>query len=185
MSEEDIKKLRHSFTNPFREDLPKPKINQFGHTILTDNEICELDLSDFKIEQNPDGSMSLNKPLMQNFIDAYVQQNESEKDNTEVFIQPIESDLLTKLISELDEMKEDKSKPFLKTSSTNTTKPEINIASSDTMKSCANDKCLYALPKDATFCLKCGTYQAPKFCTECGYKFPGIEKFCPDCGTKR
>ena len=40
MSDEEIKKqLRHSFTNPFREDLPKPKINQFGHTILTDNEI--------------------------------------------------------------------------------------------------------------------------------------------------
>jgi predicted nucleic acid-binding Zn-ribbon protein len=25
----------------------------------------------------------------------------------------------------------------------------------------------------------------PKFCTECGYSFPGMEKFCPDCGTKR
>jgi membrane protease subunit (stomatin/prohibitin family) len=53
------------------------------------------------------------------------------------------------------------------------------------MKSCANEKCLYGLPKEATFCLKCGTYQAPKFCTECGFKFPGMEKFCPDCGTKR
>jgi hypothetical protein len=27
--------------------------------------------------------------------------------------------------------------------------------------------------------------QMPKFCTECGYSFPGMEKFCPDCGNKR
>jgi len=182
MSEQDIKKLRHSFTNPFREDLPKPKINQFGHTILTDNDICELDLSEFKIDQNPDGSVTLNKPLMQSFIETYVQHSQPEAEQSETFIKPIESDLLTKLISELDDMKEDKSKPFLKTSvsETDAAKTTQNVS-----KSCANEKCLYCLPKEATFCLKCGTYQGPKFCTECGFKFPGMEKFCPDCGTKR
>jgi RNA polymerase subunit RPABC4/transcription elongation factor Spt4 len=44
---------------------------------------------------------------------------------------------------------------------------------------------MYILPKDAKYCLKCGTAQMPKYCTECGYSFPGMEKFCPDCGTKR
>jgi membrane protease subunit (stomatin/prohibitin family) len=44
---------------------------------------------------------------------------------------------------------------------------------------------MYDLPKDAKFCLKCGTAQMSKFCTECGYNFPGMEKFCPDCGNKR
>ena len=183
MSEEDIKKLRHSFTNPFREDLPKPQINQFGHTILTDNEICELDLSEFKIAQNPDGSVTLNKPLMQSFMETYIQQSEPEK--PELDIKKIESDLLTKLISELDDMKEDKSRPFLKPESSNIRIVEepgnINVHSKD----CLNKKCLYALPKDAKFCLNCGTAQLTQFCTECGYSFSGMEKFCPDCGKKR
>ena len=52
-------------------------------------------------------------------------------------------------------------------------------------KNCLNQDCMYNLPKDAKFCLKCGTAQMPKFCTECGYNFPGMEKFCPDCGNKR
>lgn len=186
MSEEDIKKLRHSFTNPFREDLPKPKINQFGHTILTDNDICELDLSEFKIEQNPDGSVSLNKPLMQNFMDTYVQQAKPESENSEVFVNPIENDLLTKLISELDDMKEDKSKPFIsKPSSKTTVDKKASVQKPEDFKSCFNKDCMYCLPIDAKYCLKCGTAQMPKYCTECGYSFPGMEKFCPDCGTKR
>jgi RNA polymerase subunit RPABC4/transcription elongation factor Spt4 len=185
MSEEDIKKLRHSFTNPFREDLPKPKINQFGHTILTDNDICELDLSEFKIEQNPDGSVSLNKPLMQNFMDTYVQQTEPESEKSEVFVNPIECDLLTKLISELDDMKEDKTKPFIKPESANIQIVQESSNVSVHYKDCLNKMCLYALPKDAKFCLKCGTAQLSQFCTECGYSFPGMEKFCPDCGMKR
>ena len=53
------------------------------------------------------------------------------------------------------------------------------------IKSCLNKDCLYGLPKEAKFCLKCGTAQMPKFCTECGFSFPGMEKFCPDCGNKR
>jgi RNA polymerase subunit RPABC4/transcription elongation factor Spt4 len=52
-------------------------------------------------------------------------------------------------------------------------------------KNCLNKDCMYNLPKDAKFCLECGTHQLPKFCTECGYSFPGMEKFCPDCGKKR
>ena len=152
MSEEDIKKLRHSFTNPFREDLPKPKINQFGHTILTDNDICELDLSEFKIEQNPDGSVSLNKPLMQNFMDTYVQQAKPESENSEVFVNPIENDLLTKLISELDDMKEDKSKPFIsKPSSKTTVDKKASVQKPEDFKSCFNKDCMYCLPIDAKF----------------------------------
>jgi RNA polymerase subunit RPABC4/transcription elongation factor Spt4 len=53
------------------------------------------------------------------------------------------------------------------------------------MKNCANENCLYALPIDAKFCLKCGTAQLAKFCVECGFKFLAMEKFCPDCGNKR
>ena len=71
------------------------------------------------------------------------------------------------LISELDEM------------DGTTERKQIEI------KNCLNQDCKYNLPKDAKFCLKCGTPQMSKFCTECGYSFPGTEKFCPDCGNKR
>jgi hypothetical protein len=53
------------------------------------------------------------------------------------------------------------------------------------LKDCSNPECLYALPLDAKFCLKCGTAQLAKFCVECGFKFLAMEKFCPDCGNKR
>ena len=87
---------------------------------------------------------------------------------------------------ELDDIKEDKSKPFLKPESSNfLTVEESNNIASTVYKSCLNKQCLYGLPKDAKFCLKCGTAQLSQFCTECGYSFPGMEKFCPDCGTKR
>ena len=52
-------------------------------------------------------------------------------------------------------------------------------------KDCSNAECLYTLPVEAKFCLKCGTAQLKKFCTECGFNFKIEEKFCPDCGTKR
>lgn len=186
MSDEEIKKqLRHSFTNPFREDLPKPKINQFGHTILTDNEIEEVDLSSFKVEQNPDGSVSLNKDILNAFASNYMPGNDQEDDAEEVNIIPIKSDLFGQLISELDDLKEDKSKPFMKPESSNVLMAEECSNINTNSKSCLNKQCLYALPKDAKFCLKCGTAQLAQFCTECGYGFPGMEKFCPDCGTKR
>jgi len=74
------------------------------------------------------------------------------------------------LISELDEM-----------DGTNVRKSNDNKL----FKNCSNKDCLYSLPKDAKFCLKCGLSDAKQFCTECGYNFPGMEKFCPDCGNKR
>ena len=62
---------------------------------------------------------------------------------------------------------------------------ERKQAENQWFKPCSNKDCMYNLPKDAKFCLECGTAQMPKFCTECGYSFPGLEKFCPDCGNKR
>mgnify|MGYP000090220965 FL=1 len=186
MSDEEIKKqLRHSFTNPFREDLPKPKINQFGHTILTDNEIEEVDLSSFKVEQNPDGSVSLNKDILDAFANNYLANSNQTDDEEEINIIPIKSDLFCQLISELDDLKEDKSKPFSMSESSNVLMVEESSNINTHSKNCLNKQCLYNLPKDAKFCLKCGTAQLSQFCTECGYSFPGMEKFCPDCGTKR
>jgi RNA polymerase subunit RPABC4/transcription elongation factor Spt4 len=83
------------------------------------------------------------------------------------------------------DIKEDKSKPFFKPESSNVLIPEEASNIDAHFKSCLNKQCLYGLPKDAKFCLKCGTAQLSQFCTECGYNFPGMEKFCPDCGTKR
>jgi RNA polymerase subunit RPABC4/transcription elongation factor Spt4 len=119
-------------------------------------------------------------------MDTYVQQTEPESEKSEVFVNPIECDLLTKLISELDDMKEDKTKPFIsKTNSKTTVGNKDSSENSEHFKSCFNKDCMYILPKDAKYCLKCGTAQMPKYCTECGYSFPGMEKFCPDCGMKR
>ena len=52
MDEEEIKKLRASFTNPYREDLPKTHKNQFGHTILGDEREIDLSLVCTKIDDN-------------------------------------------------------------------------------------------------------------------------------------
>jgi RNA polymerase subunit RPABC4/transcription elongation factor Spt4 len=83
-------------------------------------------------------------------------------------------------------MKEDKSKPFIsKPDSKKTADEKVIVEKPEHFKSCFNKDCMYCLPKDAKYCLKCGTAQMPKYCTECGYSFPGMEKFCPDCGTKR
>ena len=80
------------------------------------------------------------------------------------------SKTIAELISELDEM----DGTF-----------ERRQTENHNFKSCSNENCLYDLPVDAKFCLKCGTAQMPKFCTECGFHFMNEEKFCPDCGTKR
>ena len=192
MSEEEIKSLRFSFTNPYREDLPKHRVNQFGHTILSENE--DFNPADMNVEVDQNGEISANPKMsildseqFSKLVDSHMKQNEFQPDDIEpVEIRTVESDLLTRLIAELDDIKEDKSKPFLKPESSNVLMIEesSNIAPTS-YKSCLNKQCLYGLPKDAKFCLKCGTAQLSQFCTECGYSFPGMEKFCPDCGTKR
>jgi RNA polymerase subunit RPABC4/transcription elongation factor Spt4 len=84
------------------------------------------------------------------------------------------------LLSELDEMDGTSKKKFEVTLD-----KEESDSKTECFKNCLNKDCMYNLPKDAKFCLKCGTPQMPKYCTECGYSFPGMEKFCPDCGNKR
>lgn len=183
MSEEEIKSLRFSFTNPYREDLPKHRVNQFGHTILSDNE--DFKPAEMNVGLDENGEISANPKMsildseqFSKLVDSHL-----NPEPEPVEIRGMESDLLSRLISELDDIKEDKSAPFLK--------PRIpKLEESDNiivpfLKNCLNKSCLYGLPKDAKFCLKCGTAQLSQFCTECGFNFPGMEKFCPDCGTKR
>jgi RNA polymerase subunit RPABC4/transcription elongation factor Spt4 len=185
MSEEEIKSLRFSFTNPYREDLPKHRVNQFGHTILSEND--DFQPTDMNIEVDENGEISANPKIsildseqFSKLVDSHL-----NPEPEPVAIHGMQPDLLSRLISELDDIKEDKSKPFLKPESSNfLTVEEANNVSTH-YRSCLNKQCLYVLPKDAKFCLKCGTAQLAQFCTECGYNFPGMEKFCPDCGTKR
>jgi RNA polymerase subunit RPABC4/transcription elongation factor Spt4 len=92
------------------------------------------------------------------------------------------------LISSLDVMDGTNESPNIHPSTfvfADSIKQNANNELPNHLKSCLNKDCLYGLPKEAKFCLKCGTAQMPKFCTECGYSFPGMEKFCPDCGNKR
>ena len=175
MNEEEIKKLRHSFTNPYREDLPKPKVNQFGHTILGDND-SDLDVSeiDVKIDEFGQIRADMNKSLIDGkkmsewakmAVNLQDQEIEPERDSP-----PVQIDVYSSLLAELDEMDD--------------SKPKVN-KSIQNYKECMNKDCLYSLPKDANFCLKCGYPQLKKFCSECGFNFKAEEKFCPDCGTKR
>ena len=190
MSEEEIKSLRFSFTNPYREDLPKHRVNQFGHTILSENE--DFKPADMNIEVDENGEISANPKMsiidseqFSRLVDSHLKQNEQQPEVSEQDpVRPIESDLLSKLIAELDDLKEDKTKPFIP-GPDGWLNVDQNTKVGWTFKPCVNNDCLYNLAKDAKFCSKCGTYQMPKFCTECGYNFPGMEKFCPDCGTKR
>ena len=57
MNEDDLKKLRQSFSNPYREDLPKPKKNKYGHTILTDN-LDDSDPVEINIEVDNAGNVT-------------------------------------------------------------------------------------------------------------------------------
>lgn len=200
MDEDQIKVLRHSFTNPHREDLPKPKINKFGHTVLGD----EMEMSDQEIDLKFDESGALSADPKQSLFDSPEFQKwaenqpilktlepeehiEEEQIEEEVAITP-QNEILAKLINELDEMDgtTDKFKAHPNPDGTVQIDPNTKVGwRHDLTKDCANKECLSALPKDAKFCMKCGTPQMPKFCTECGYNFPGMEKFCPDCGTKR
>jgi hypothetical protein len=182
MDEDQIKALRASFTNPHREDLPKPKVNKFGHTVLGD----EMEMSDQEIELKIDESGALSAEPKQSLFDSpkfqkwaenqpILKTSEREEQVLEAQVEEKSSIVLNTvniadLISELDEM------------DGTTERKQIE---KHQMKNCANEKCLYALPIDAKFCLKCGTAQLAKFCIECGFQFLAMEKFCPDCGNKR
>ena len=179
MDEDQIKVLRHSFTNPHREDLPKPKVNKFGHTVLGDEmKMADQDI-DLKINEFGDVSAEpkqslFDSPEFQKWAENQPVLNTSKpemEEETEHHSKITQNTVnIADLISELDEMDGTS---------------ERNQIVNQLFKNCLNQECMYNLPKDAKFCLKCGTAQMPKFCTECGYSFPGMEKFCPDCGNKR
>ena len=183
MEEDNIKSLRASFTNPHREDMPKPLINKFGHTIL--NGTAPTQESEMNLNFDESGAIVaepkqslFDSPEFQKWAEKQPilklseSKMEEESEHTEHSQQNISANgvNIADLISELDEMD-------------GTT--ERKQFENQWFKNCVNQDCKCNLPKDAKFCLKCGTPQMPKFCTECGYSFPGTEKFCPDCGNKR
>jgi hypothetical protein len=183
MNEDQIKVLRHSFTNPHREDLPKPKVNKFGHTVLGEEmKMAEQEI-DLKINEFGDVSAEpkqslFDSPEFQKWAENQPVLNAPEpvKEEEKQYIAhqqpktPASSVNIADLISELDDM-----------DGTSKRRQTENHH----LKSCSNENCLYDLPVDAKFCLKCGTAQLPKFCIECGFRFLVLEKFCPDCGNKR
>jgi RNA polymerase subunit RPABC4/transcription elongation factor Spt4 len=194
MNEEEIKTLRHSFTNPYREDLPKPKKNQFGHTVLNSNGE-DIDLQNFDLSFDESGQVKAssndywldkiensNLPSIEpdSEVDQMASQREVIPTNLTVSSVKPNNINIADLLSELDEMDGTSKKKFEVTLD-----KEESDTKTECFKNCLNKDCMYNLPKDAKFCLKCGTPQMSKFCTECGYSFPGMEKFCPDCGNKR
>jgi RNA polymerase subunit RPABC4/transcription elongation factor Spt4 len=194
MNEEEIKTLRHSFTNPYREDLPKPKKNQFGHTVLNSNGE-DIDLQNFDLSFDESGQVKAssndywldkieNSNLPSIEPNSEVEQMASQREviPTNLTISSVKPNNINiaDLLSELDEMDGTSKKKFEVTLD-----KEESDSKTECFKNCLNKDCMYNLPKDAKFCLKCGTPQMPKYCTECGYSFPGMEKFCPDCGNKR
>jgi RNA polymerase subunit RPABC4/transcription elongation factor Spt4 len=194
MNEEEIKTLRHSFTNPYREDLPKPKKNQFGHTVLNSNGE-DIDLQNFDLSFDESGQVKAssndywldkieNSNLPSIEPDSEVEQMTSQREviPTNLIVSSVKPNNINiaDLLSELDEMDGTSKKKFEVTLD-----KEESDSKTECFKNCLNKDCMYNLPKDAKFCLKCGTPQMPKYCTECGYSFPGMEKFCPDCGNKR
>ena len=199
MDDDQIKVLRASFTNPHREDLPKPKVNKFGHTVLGD----EMEMAEQEIDLKIDESGALTAEPKQSLFDSPEFQKWAENQpilktpepELEI-VEPVQenfsimpqNEVLAKLLNELDEMDgtAQKFKAHPNPDGTVQVDPNTKVGFNyEHMKDCLNKDCLYSLPKEAKFCLKCGTPQMPKFCTECGYSFPRMEKFCPDCGNKR
>jgi len=203
MDEQEIKSLRHSFTTSKKEEAGKVSKNQFGHTILGEENL--IDVRHIKLALNENGEVEANSEgwlendeLISKLSDSFNIEDETPLtvqnliESQKSTIQPhIEGrSIYTELMSELDD---------LANSNAGIKKPvscglggiihtALNVKpvlSNDNIKVCSNKDCLCSLPKDAKFCFKCGDAQMTKFCTECGYQFPGVEKFCPECGTKR
>ena len=192
MDENEIKKLRHSFTSSSSNEISKIKKNQFGHTVLGD--VRQIDTSDIHVEIAENGEIVanpsewlLNSQKLQNmaknmdkYSNSYEDLSQAEEFEVQTNIIEASNQFISKevsiasLLSELDDM-----------DGTSELK-HLEVQTQDQwFMNCLNQDCMYSLPKDAKFCLKCGTAQLPKFCTECGFKFPSLEKFCPDCGNKR
>ena len=201
MNEDEIKTLRHSFTS--KEDGSLVSKNQFGHTVL--GNIKNFDISNIDVKLNEFGEISaepthslLDSPELQN-LSSFVHKNNVEDVDEEVHKPNFKSNsnvTIKDLISSLDKM--DGTSESANIHPLTRSKNENNLfvhndeklsisdpCTSEHTKSCLNKDCLCVLPKDAKFCLECGSAQMSKFCTECGFHFPGFEKFCPDCGTKR
>lgn len=187
-SEDKIKELRHSFTKSVREELETPVKNQFGHTVLNPSE-GNVDLSKMNLsigetgEPRADLKTSIfESEQFQDWLKTSGKVAQSEDSEPEMIQEPIDprKELISSLMSELDDLDmEIKPQP-----STMRVVKKEEVERSQ-YKSCSNPECLYGLPLEAKFCLKCGFPQLKKFCTECGFHFKTEEKFCPDCGTKR
>jgi hypothetical protein len=187
-SEDKIKELRHSFTKSVREELETPVKNQFGHTVLNPND-SNVDLSKMNLsigetgEPRADLKTSIfESEQFQDWLKSSGKVPQIEDSEPEMIQESIDprKQLISSLMSELDDL-DIEIKPQHSTMRI-IKKPEVDKQNN---KDCSNPECLYALPIDAKFCLKCGTPQLKKFCTECGFHFKTEEKFCPDCGTKR
>ena len=146
MSEEEIKSLRFSFTNPYREDLPKHRVNQFGHTILSDNE--DFKPAEMNVGVDENGEISANPKMsildseqFSKLVDSHLN-HDSVPTPEENF--DLQADLLSRLISELDDIKEDKTTPFLKPRIPNIIIPEESSNIISPFKNCLNKSCLYA-----------------------------------------
>jgi hypothetical protein len=187
-SEDKIKELRHSFTKSNREDLETPVKNQFGHTVLNpSNQTSDLSGLELSIGETGEPRADMKTSIFeseqfQEWLKTKEKQAQIETFEPEMIQEPIDprKELISSLMSELDDL-DIEIKPQSSTMRI-VKKPEVD---KQNWKSCSNPECLYDLPHDAKFCLKCGTAQLKKFCTECGFHFKIEEKFCPDCGTRR